>query len=55
MPRARDYGCEKRLGRLDHMRKLRWPLSLLYRAKFARDRFARCDTFQKLCANRFFH
>ena len=55
MARVRDYGDQKRLCRLYNVRKLYWPLSLSYRAKFARDRFARCDAFQELYADGFFH
>jgi hypothetical protein len=55
MPQACDHGCEKRLRRLDHMRKLHRPLRPLYRMEFSRDWFARRDAFDELCANRFFH
>lgn len=55
MARVCDYGSQKRLCRLYNVRKLYRPSSLLYRAKFARDRFARCDTLQQLYADGFFH
>jgi hypothetical protein len=55
MAPVRDYGGQKRLCRLYNVRKLYLPSILSYRAKFARDRFARCDTFQELCADGFFH
>src|SRR5581483_1422329 len=51
----RDHGGQKWLGRLDDVRELHRPLSILYRMKFARDWFARRDTFQKLYAHRFLH
>ena len=55
MARVCDYGGQKGLCRLYNLRKLYRPSSLSYRAKFARDRFARCDTFQELYADGFFH
>ena len=55
MPGVRDYGGQKRLCRFYNVRKLDRPLSLSYRAKLARDRFARRNSFQKLLADRFFH
>src|SRR6266480_2879451 len=55
MARVCDYGSQKRLCRLYNVRKPYRPLSLSYRTKFARDRFARCDTFQEIYANGFFH
>ena len=55
MARVCDYGSQKRLCRLYNVRKLYRPLSLSHRAKFARDRFARCDTLQELYADGFFH
>jgi hypothetical protein len=55
MARVRDYGGQKRLCRLYNVRKSCRPLSVSYRVKFARDRFARCNTFQELCRDRFFH
>jgi len=55
MARVPDYGGQKRLCRLYNVRKLYRPLSVSYRVKFARDRFARCDTFQELYADGFFH
>jgi hypothetical protein len=55
MAHVRDYGGQKRLCRLYDVRKLYRPLSLSYRVKLARDRFARCDTFQELYADGFFH
>src|SRR5437773_10755015 len=54
MARVCDYGGQKRLCRLYNVRKLYRPSSLSYRAKFARDRFARCDTFQEFYADGFF-
>ena len=55
MARVCDYRGQKRLCRLYNVRKPYRPLSLSYRAKFARDRFVRCDTFQELRRDRFFH
>ena len=55
MARVRDYGGQKRLCRLYYVRKFYRPSSLSYRVKFTRDRFARCDTFQELYADGFFH
>jgi hypothetical protein len=42
-----EYRSQKRLRRLDHVRKLYGPLSLLYRLELARDWLARCDALQK--------
>ena len=55
MPRACNYGGQKGLRRLDDERKFYRPLRLLQRIEFARDRFARRNTFQKLGADRFLH
>ncbi len=55
MARVRDYGGQKRLCRLYNVRKLYRPSILSYRAKFARDRFARRDTFQEPNSDGFFH
>jgi hypothetical protein len=55
MARVCDYGGQKRLCWLYNVRKLYRPLSLCYRVKFVRNRFASYDTFQKLCRDRFFH
>jgi hypothetical protein len=41
-----DYGGQKRLGRLDDVRKLYRPLGVFYRTKLPHDRFARRDTVQ---------
>ncbi len=43
-----DYGSQKRLRRLDHVRKSYGPLSPLYRIEFARDWFACSNALQKL-------
>jgi hypothetical protein len=42
------HGSQKRLPRLDYMRKSYGPLSPLYRLEFARDRFAYSDALQQL-------
>ena len=43
-----DYSSQKRLGRLDYMRKSNWPFTPLYRLQLARDWFARRDALQQL-------
>jgi hypothetical protein len=43
-----EHGSQKRLARLDYMRKSYGPLSPLYRLEFARDRFACSDALQQL-------
>jgi len=55
LPGVRYYGGQTRLCRFYNVRKLDRPLSLSYRAKFARDRCARRNSLQKLLADRFFH
>jgi hypothetical protein len=55
MTRVCDYGGQKRLCWLYNVRKLYRPSSLSCRVKFERDRFARCDTFQELYSDEFFH
>jgi hypothetical protein len=42
-----EHGSQKRLCRLDHMRKLHGPLSLLYRIELASDWLGRGDALQK--------
>ena len=54
-PGVRNGGGQKCLRRLDHVRKLDGPLSSLYCSPFPRDWFARRDTLQEPCADRFFH
>jgi hypothetical protein len=43
-----EHSSQKRLARLDYMRKSHGPFSPLYRLEFVRDRFARRDALQKL-------
>src|SRR5205814_8338432 len=43
-----EHGSQKRLPRLDYMRKSYGPLTPLYRLEFARDRFACSDALQQL-------
>jgi len=43
-----DYGSQKWLRRLDHVRKSYGPFMPLYRVEFARDWFSRCNALQKL-------
>jgi len=47
MPHVRDDGGQKRLRRLDHMRKLDGPSASLYCVDFTRDWFARGDAVQE--------
>jgi hypothetical protein len=44
----RDYSRQKRLRRLNHVRKLDGPFGPAYRGEFARDWFARGGALQKL-------
>jgi len=48
-----DYGRQKRLRRLDHMRKSDGPVGSLYRVELAGNWFAPGDALQKF--RRFFH
>ena len=47
MIHIRDYGRQKRLRWLDHVRKLDGPSGRFYRGEFARDWFALGDPLQQ--------